>query len=359
MSDHRRRLDRVGSAGPVPPECHEIAVVGAGSWGTALALHCARAGHRVRLWGHDPRKVDRMAEVRDNEVYLPGFALPAELTVTSSTATALSGAGIVLSAVPSRHLRGVWEGAREHLRPGAHVVSATKGIEEGTGLRMTEVLDELLTDVPASLSAVSGPSFARELAEGHPTAITLGCEDPQAAITVQTALSSGPLRVYRNPDLVGVEVGGALKNVIAIATGIVEGLGLGTNSRAALICRGLKEMTMLAVRMGGRQSTLMGLAGLGDLVLTCTGPLSRNRGLGEEIGRGRTLEEIMAGMDMVAEGVVTVRSARELAHSHGVEMPITEQVYRVLYEGRAPDVTLDELLGRELVDEWPATAEPS
>lgn len=344
----------MGSAGPVPPRQHELAVMGAGSWGTALALQAARAGHVVRLWGHDPAKVERMNGSRENGVYLPGFRLPEEMQITGSAESALAGADLVISAVPSRYLRAVWETAHVYLEAGAHVISATKGIEVGTGLRMTQVLAETLATAPGSLSALSGPSFARELAEGHPTAVTLGCTDPEASVEVQNALSSGPLRVYRNPDIIGVEVGGALKNVIAIAAGIVDGLGLGTNSRAALICRGLKEMSMLAVRMGGSTQTMMGLAGLGDLVLTCTGPLSRNRSVGEAIGRGRTLAEVMEGMEMVAEGVVTVRSARELAAAHGVEMPIAEQVYRVLYEELAPDVAIDELLGRELVDEWPA-----
>lgn len=352
MSERAERLAMVGGAGPVPPEALEVAVVGAGSWGTALAIHAARAGHTVRMWGHDPDKVAAMEAERENRTYLADFPFPESLAVTADRGEALAGADLVISAVPSRFVRDVWEDAAVSFPRGAHLVSATKGVEEGTCARMTEVLGEVVGPSPATLSALSGPSFARELAEGHPTAVTLGCEDPAAAETVQRALSSGPLRIYRNVDLVGVEIGGALKNVIAIAAGIVDGLGLGTNSRAALVCRGLKEMTMLAVALGGKQSTLMGLAGLGDLILTCTGPLSRNRSVGEKIGSGKSLEEITAGMNMVAEGPVTVRSARKLAAEAEVEMPIAEQVHRVLYGGIPPDTAIEELLARKLVDEW-------
>lgn len=350
--DRRRRLDRVGEAGPVPPERLAVAVIGAGSWGTALAIQAVRAGHRVRMWAHDAAKARTMARSRENEVYLPGFRLPEELEVSASAEEVLDGADLVLSVVPSRHLRGVWRELAGGVPAGCHMVSCTKGIEQGTGARMTEVLAQELGDRPRSFSSLSGPSFARELAEGHPTAVTLGCTDEEPAGLVQRALSAGPMRVYRNPDLVGVELGGALKNVIAIAAGIVDGLGLGGNSRAALICRGLKEMTGLSLQMGGQPSTLMGLAGLGDLVLTCTGPLSRNRSVGESIGAGKTLAEATEGMAMVAEGVVTVRSACELSRTHGVEMPITDQVFRVLYEDVAPDAAIERLLARELVDEW-------
>ncbi len=341
-----------GPRGPVPPRALRVAVIGAGSWGTALAIHAARAGHPVTMWGHDAAKIDAIAAVRENSSYLPGFALPERLEVTSDGVAALAGAEIVLSVVPSRYLRGVWQQQARGLEPGAHVVSATKGIEEGSGLRMTEVLAECVGERPRAVFSLSGPSFARELVEEHPTAVTLGGYDEEAGIEVRSALSFGPLRIYTNQDLVGVELGGALKNVIAIAAGIVDGLGLGTNTRAALVCRGLKEMAELATAMGADPSTLMGLAGLGDLVLTCTGPLSRNRSVGVEVGRGRALEEVVSGMAMVAEGLVTVRSARELASKHRVEMPITEQVYQVLYCGRDPRSAIDALLARDLVDEW-------
>jgi glycerol-3-phosphate dehydrogenase (NAD(P)+) len=324
--------------------------VGAGSWGTALALHAAHAGHSVRLWGHDPAKIRAMQVTRSNEVYLSGFEFPPELAPEPDAAAALADAEIVISAVPSKNTREVWQELSAALPAAAHLVSATKGIEQGTGMRMTEVLGECVPQA-GSLSALSGPSFAQELAEQHPTAIALGCEDAVAADELQRALSHGPLRVYRNGDLAGVELGGALKNVIAIASGISDGLGFGSNSQAALICRGLKEMTALASCLGAAQTTLMGLSGLGDLVLTCTGPLSRNRTLGVEIGRGRSLAQIMSSTHSVAEGTVTVRSAMELARKNGIEMPITEQVHGVLYGGATPQRSIERLFSRALVDE--------
>jgi len=319
-----------------------------------LALQAARAGHHVSLWGHDASKIEALAATRENRAYLPGFRLPAGIEPLGDAAEALGGAELVLSVVPSRYLRPTWERIGQHMSSAAHLVSATKGIEEGTGLRMTEVLAQCLgsAGAPRSLSSLSGPSFARELAQQHPTAVTLGWEDEAAGIEVREALSCGPMRGYTNRDLVGVELGGALKNVIAIAAGIVDGLALGTNSRAALICRGLKEMADLAGHLGAQPSTLMGLAGLGDLVLTCTGPLSRNRSVGVEVGRGRDLQDVIEGMAMVAEGLVTVRSARQLAAAAEVEMPITEQVFQVLYRGREPGRAIAELLSRDLVDEW-------
>ncbi len=328
-----------------------VAVVGAGSWGTALAVHCARAGHDVTLWGRDAERMAAMLAAGENAVYLPEVAFPAALEPTSDAQRALADATIVVSAVPSRYTRTMWETLAPKLGGKVHLVSATKGIEEGSGLRMSEVLEQTVAGV-ASISSISGPSFARELAEGHPTAVTLGCADLDAARDVQEAFSAGPLRVYRNQDLIGVEMGGALKNVIAIAAGIVDGIGFGSNTQAALISRGLKEVTTLAVACGARSATLMGLAGLGDLVLTCTGPLSRNRGVGVEIGRGRTLDEVTDSMQMVAEGVVTTRSSLELAGRLAVEMPIAESVRAVLYDGLDPRAGIEQLLTRALVEEW-------
>jgi glycerol-3-phosphate dehydrogenase (NAD(P)+) len=325
--------------------------MGAGSWGTALAVHAARAGHRVVLWGRDPEKNRALERDRDNRLYLPGAEFPDNLRVESDAARALRDARIVISAIPSRHLRGMWKELAGKLRQGAHMVSATKGIEGHSGCRMTEVLAAECPGI-ASVASISGPSFARELVDGHPTAVALGSEDQEAAHFVQEALSAGPLRVYRNDDTIGVEMGGALKNVIAIAAGIVDGLGFGYNTQAALISRGLKEITDLAVACGARQETLMGLAGLGDLVLTCTGPLSRNRGVGVALAGGQGLAEIVEAMDMVAEGVVTTRSARETAMKHGVEMPIAEGVHAVLYEDLDPRTGIDRLLARALVEEW-------
>jgi glycerol-3-phosphate dehydrogenase (NAD(P)+) len=342
----------IGEAYPRPARpAVGIAVVGAGSWGTALAVHCARAGHATALWGRDPAKVAAMAAARHNLPYLPAAEFPELLKVTSDPAAAFAGADIVISAVPSRHTRGMWGQLSQVLDHDVHLVSATKGIEEHSGLRMSQVLSESV-DRLASVSSLSGPSFAEELVLGHPTAVTLGCVDVAAAHSVQAALSAGPLRVYRNEDLIGVEIGGALKNVIAIAAGIVSGLGFGSNTQAALISRGLKEITVLAAACGGRPATLMGLSGLGDLVLTCTGPLSRNRGVGVELARGRTLDEITATMEMVAEGAVTARSTHELAARLEVEMPIAASVYAVLYEGLEPRAGIESLLARALVEEW-------
>jgi glycerol-3-phosphate dehydrogenase (NAD(P)+) len=292
-----------------------------------------------------------MQTARENVPYLPDVSLPASLELTSDPERAFADATIVVSAVPSRYTRTMWEEFAGDLDAGTHLVSATKGIEEHSGLRMSEVLEQSAGTV-GSISSISGPSFARELADCHPTAVTLGCTDLDAARTVQEAFSAGPLRVYRNHDLIGVEMGGALKNVIAIAAGIVEGIGFGSNTQAALISRGLKEVTTLAVACGAQAATLTGLAGLGDLVLPCTGPLSRNRGVGVEIGRGRTLDQITNSMQMVAEGVVTTRSSLELARRLGVEMPIAEGVHAVLYEGLDPRAGIDQLLARALVEEW-------
>ncbi len=331
-------------------QARRVAVFGAGSWGTALALHCARAGHSVTLWGRDASRMRAMDGSRRNVDYLPGAELPPTVALTADSGEALKEAQLVVSAIPSRHTRALWRDLREEVPAGCHMISASKGIEEHTGARMSVVLGETLEHV-GSVSSLSGPSFAVELAAGHPTAVTLACDDAECAHDIQRALSAGALRVYRSDDLVGVEMGGALKNIIAIAAGIVDGLGFGSNTQAALISRGLKEMSVLAVSCGARADTLMGLAGLGDLVLTCTGPLSRNRSLGVEIAEGKSLEEITAAMTMVAEGAVTTRSAFELAQRHGVDMPISRGVHAVLYEGLDPRTGIEKLLSRALAEE--------
>jgi len=337
---------------PLDPAARwRIAVIGAGSWGTALAVHAARAGHEVRLWARRAELAERLASSRENRDYLPDCALPEGLLVTADGGEAMEGAGLVLSVVPSRHLRAVWERLGPSLPVGAHLVSATKGLEQDSGLRMSEVLAEYAEGRQASVAALSGPSFAAELVQGHPTAVTLGCTDSDAAEAVQHCLSEGPLRVYRNPDIIGVELGGALKNVIAIATGIADGLGFGTNTRAALITRGLGELARLAAARGAMPRTLTGLAGLGDLVLTCTGPLSRNRHVGVQLGRGRRIDEIVAEMHMVAEGVETAAAAYHLSRKSGVQMPITEQVFAILGGGKQPRAAIEDLLARELVQE--------
>ncbi len=328
-----------------------IAVLGAGSWGTALALHSCAAGHEVSLWARRPEAADTMSRTRENRDYLPGFELPASMLISADAHACMAGADLVLSVVPSRYLRPVWDEIAAGFPTGAHLVSATKGLEGQTGLRMTEVLEEYTGGRYGSLLALSGPSFAAELAQGHPTTVTLGCTDLAAAESVQSCLSSGCLRAYRNGDIIGVEHGGALKNVIAIATGISDGLGFGTNTRAALITRGLKELTALAVARGAVPTTLMGLAGLGDLVLTCTGPLSRNRRVGVELGGGAKLEEIIDGMQMVAEGVETTAAAFQLGRQTGVDMPITEEVNAILHEGKNPRAAIEDLMARALVEE--------
>ncbi|MFQ5743281.1 MAG: NAD(P)H-dependent glycerol-3-phosphate dehydrogenase [Acidobacteriota bacterium] len=333
------------------PRPWQVAVIGAGSWGTALALHAHRAGHEVRLWARRAELARRIIESRHNPDYLPGHLLSEQITVTADHHRALAGADLVLSVVPSRYLRSVWSQLAAEFPSAAHLVSATKGLEESTGLRMTEVLQEYMGARAASLAALSGPSFALELAQEHPTAVTLGCTQPEAATEIQARLSHGPLRIYRNADIIGVEHGGALKNIIAVAAGVADGLGFGTNSRAALITRGLKEVTALAAARGAAPTTLMGLAGLGDLVLTCTGPLSRNRRVGVELAQGRSMQKIIGGMRMVAEGVETVRAARGLGRAAGLEMPITEQVYAILYEGKDPRVAIEDLMARQLVEE--------
>jgi len=324
---------------------HVVAVVGAGSWGTALAVHLARIGHEVRLWGRDAALVADMSSGRANDVYLPGVTFPASLNVGHSLADVLDGIGIVVFAVPSHGLRRVVADAAPHLPASALVVSAVKGLEEGSLLRMSEVL---AAELPAGREVVvmSGPSFAAELARELPTAVVVASASADAVGRVQQEFRSGSLRLYGSADLVGVEIGGALKNIIAIAAGVVEGLGLGHNALAALMTRGLAEITRLAVALGAQRETLAGLAGLGDLVLTCTGSLSRNRHVGTELAHGRSLAEILASTKMVAEGVRTTHAALNLGTSCGVELPIAAQMAAVL-DGRCdPRTAVFELMGR-------------
>jgi glycerol-3-phosphate dehydrogenase (NAD(P)+) len=331
----------------------KIAIIGAGSWGTALAIVLVRsaAKHRLSLWAHEADVVAAIRERRVNEIFLPGFEIPREVEATGELAEALSRAEIVLGVMPSAHARALYRRIAADLRPGAAVVSATKGLEPGTFKRMTEVIAEELAAKSPHVAALSGPSFAREVARGDPTAVAIASEDAALRAAIQEEFSGPTFRLYANDDVVGVELGGAVKNVIAIAAGVCEGLGLGWNSTAALITRGLAEMTRLARALGAREQTMAGLAGLGDLVLTCTGALSRNRTLGAELGRGRKLEEIVAGSRMVAEGVGTTAATLELARRHGVEMPITEQMHAVLYRGRAPQEAIRELMERRLKHE--------
>jgi glycerol-3-phosphate dehydrogenase (NAD(P)+) len=327
----------------------EIAIIGAGAWGTGLAIVLGRKGaHRVRLWAHETEVCESIAHRHVNEKFLPGRPVPDSVTVTNDLATALDGAQIVVSVMPSQHCRALFEQMHSLIPPRTQIVSATKGLEEGSLLRMTEVIAQVLgrTDGRA-LGALSGPTFALEVARGDPTAIAIASSDPALLRTVQQEFSDPSFRVYTNSDVIGVELGGALKNIVAIAAGICDGLGLGHNSVAALITRGLAEITRLVVACGGRADTMAGLAGLGDLVLTCTGGLSRNRSVGVELGRGRKLPEIVAGMHgMVAEGIFTTTAAVGLAQARGVEMPITVQMHAILHQGKPPREALFELMTR-------------
>jgi glycerol-3-phosphate dehydrogenase (NAD(P)+) len=309
-----------------------VAVLGAGSWGTALAVHCGRIGHDVRLWGRDPALMAEIARARENAGYLPKIRVGDSVTATASLETALADAPMVIAAVPSHGMRHVLQRAVPWLRDRAVVVSATKGLETDSLERMSQVMAEELGD-RHPIAVLSGPSFALEVARGLPTAVVVAAADPQITTRVQDSLKGPTLRLYASDDVTGVEFGGALKNVIAIAAGVVEGLGIGHNAMAALITRGLVEMSRLACAEGSRRDTLAGLSGLGDLVLTCTGDLSRNRRVGIELGRGRSLAEILAQTKMVAEGVRTTGAALALGARHGVELPLAAQMSLVL-EGR-------------------------
>jgi glycerol-3-phosphate dehydrogenase (NAD(P)+) len=329
----------------------KIAVIGAGAWGTGLAIVLGRTGtHQVRLWSHESEVRESIVAARENARFLPGCRVPETVSVSGSLGDVLADAEIVLSAMPSQHCRALFQQMSAFARAEMLFVSATKGLEENSLLRMTEVI---ASEIPqARVGALSGPTFAREVARGDPTAITIASLDAALAEIVQREISDASFRVYTNDDVVGVELGGALKNVIAIAAGVCDGLGLGHNSVAALITRGLAEMTRLVVACGGRQETMSGLAGLGDLVLTCTGGLSRNRSVGVELGRGRGLSKIIASMHgAVAEGVFTTAAAIGLAQSRGVEMPITQQMHAILHEGKPPREAIHELMTRRVTRE--------
>ena len=335
----------------------QIAVIGAGAWGTAIAIVLGRrGGHEVRLWAHESEVCDSINSRRMNDHYLAGCAIPDLVTATNSLEETLRDAEIVVSVMPSHHARRVFLSMLPHLHSKMLFISATKGIENGTFLRMSEVITDVLCQaqkpfVPR-IGALSGPTFAKEVALSQPTAITVASKDKELGSIVQKGFSDPRFRVYTNDDVVGVELGGSLKNIVAIAAGVCDGLGLGHNSVAALITRGLAEITRLVVACGGRQQTMAGLAGLGDLVLTCTGGLSRNRSVGVELGHGRKLNDIIAGMHgMVAEGVLTTNAAIGLARKMGVEMPITEQMHAILQEGKSPQEAIRDLMARPSTSE--------
>jgi len=331
-----------------------IAVLGSGAWGTALALSLhRRGGHQITLWAHSPEAAREITEPGENTLFLPGFPIPPEIIVTGDN-SAVREAEIVVSVVPSEFLRSTFARLGSHLHADQIIVSATKGVEDRTFLRMTEVIAASLAESSAGhpprslpIGALSGPSFALEVAQGQPTAITVAFDDPSIDTFVQQEFSSETLRLYTSTDVIGVELGGALKNVIAIAAGVASGVGLGYNSAAALMTRGIAEITRLAVACGGRRETLAGLSGVGDLVLTCTGSLSRNRTVGQALGQGRKLPDILAGLGgKVAEGVFTTSAALGLARQHGIEMPITEQMEMILNEDKDPREAIKDLMLR-------------
>jgi glycerol-3-phosphate dehydrogenase (NAD(P)+) len=329
---------------------HRAAVLGAGSWGTAIAIHLGTVGRDVALWGRDQTLMAEMSARRANPTYLPDITFPAGVRPTASLAEALDGARHVIVAVPSHGLRAVVRAATPHVPPGAVLVSATKGLETDSLARMSEVLCQETGD-RHPVVALSGPSFAAEVARRRPTALVAASSDADAVRAVQDEFRGPLFRLYGSDDVVGVEIGAALKNIIAIAAGVVESLELGHTALSAVITRGLAEISRLACAMGGRRETLAGLSGLGDLVLTCTGSLSRNRHVGIELGRGRSLEEILAGMRMVAEGVRTTEAALDLGKRHGVELPIAAQIADVLAGRRAPKEAVGELMLRPQRDE--------
>jgi len=330
----------------------KAAVIGGGSWGSAFALHLGRKKVKTGLWILEPEIYARLLETRENATFLPGYVFPPAVTFHADLAETVQSAEILFVAVPSQFCRNVYAGMAPFLGPEQIVVSLTKGIEPKSLKRMSEVMMDVF---PASrrpgLAVLSGPSFAKEVAQGHPTAVVVASKDPDSALKVQHLVSNLELRAYTSSDLTGVEIAGAMKNVIAIAAGISDALGCGLNTKAALITRGLVELTRLGVRMGAKKDTFSGLAGVGDLILTCTGELSRNHYVGVELGKGRSLKSILSRMNMVAEGVRTTLSAHTLARRVGVEMPISEQIYQVLYKNKPSRKAMEDLMSRTLKNE--------
>lgn len=330
----------------------QLAVLGAGSWGTALSIALAPRFESIHIWARDAERAAEMAEFRENRRYLPGFVLPGHAHISSDLAFTLADAEVVLCAIPSSHLRNVLTSAKGFLSGNPTVVSATKGIEEQTLKRMSQVIAETLDGTGSRpIAVLSGPTFAKEIAAGEPAAVVVAACEMTIARQIQHSFATPALRLYASRDIVGVEIGAALKNIVAIGAGICSGLGLGSNSVAALITRGLAEIRRLALKLGGHPHTLSGLAGLGDLVLTATGDLSRNRYVGIELGRGRKLPEILAAMTMIAEGVSTCRAAYQLGLKENVDLPIIRQMYAVLYEAKDPRHAIRDLMDRPLTNE--------
>jgi len=329
-----------------------LAIIGGGSWGTALANVLAPRFPRVALWVYETDLAARMSDTRENDVYLPGIQLPNHVVVTRDLATALDGAQVVLSVMPSHLARGIYQQMLPFLNESMVFVSATKGLENGTLLRISEVIQEVLhASFDARVAVISGPTFAKEVACFEPTALVVAAPDEVLPSAIQAAFSGPSFRLYTSTDPIGVEIGGSIKNVVAIGSGVLNGMGLGHNVTAALITRGLAEMNRLALAMGGKPQTLAGLAGLGDLVLTCTGDLSRNRAVGVALAHGRKLDEIVSSMKMVAEGIKTTNAAVDLAKRYGVEMPISEQMFQMLHFGVSPREAIQRLMERSLKGE--------
>jgi len=330
----------------------KLAIIGGGSWGTALAIVLAPRFEQVSLWVYEADLAERMERCRENDVYLPGFRLPGNVAVASEFGPVLHKAEMLLSVMPSHLVRGLYQQMLPCLEPSMAFVSATKGLENGTLLRPSEVIAEVVSArFSGRVAVISGPTFARDVARGDPTALVAASRDDALAAEIQAAFSGPSFRLYTSGDPLGVEIGGAIKNVVAIGAGVCHGLGLGNNALAALITRGLAEITRLAVAMGARPQTLSGLAGLGDLVLTCTGELSRNRAVGMELARGRSLDEIVSSMRMIAEGIKTTNATVDLALRYGVEMPIARQMYDLLHSLVTPREAIRRLMERSLKSE--------
>ena len=327
-----------------------ISIIGAGSFGTAMAMVAARCGNEVLLWAHDPKVAEAMA-TGANSYYLPSLTLDERITPTNSLAEAAAFSDVAFMVVPSHHYRRVLTELKSHLSEPVSIISGTKGIENETLDRMSEITADVMGESLAAFATLSGPTFALETARGDPTAAVVASADVDFAQRIQQILSCPTFRLYNTNDVVGVELAGSLKNVIAIAAGVLEGLGLGSNTNAALVTRGLHEMTRLGIGLGGRLETFAGLAGMGDLVLTCTGALSRNRSVGVQLGRGKQLPDILSETRLIAEGIKTSKSAKELAERHGIEMPITTEMFRVLYENAPPREAIQRLMSRSLKSE--------
>lgn len=322
-----------------------IVVIGDGGWGTALALLLCQQGHQVTVWGPFEEYIDRIRELGNNPKYLPDVPLPIELTWTSARDEAMKDADMAVLAIPSKFYRSVVESFQTYMPPHCVVVSVTKGLDKETHHRMTETAEALLKGYP--IAALSGPSHAEEVARGVPTAVVTACRDHDVAVKVQQVFNTPLFRVYTSDDIVGVELGGALKNVIAIAAGVSDGLGFGDNTKAALLTRGLAEMTRLGAALGADPATFSGLSGLGDLMVTCASRLSRNRSVGERLGRGESLQDVLASTEQVAEGIWNCANARALASSLGVEVPITDEVFAIVHEDKDPRAAVTDLLTRD------------